>query len=142
MKKLHKILCASLVSMFALGVSSAQAQITTKLPPWIDKKVPAPQPQPQPAPQTQPTVIIGGTNPQVIERLPDDRYYNSPRYRKGHPHGMPPGQAKKLGYRANPSNGGLPPGQAKKLYQYRDDDYRYDDHGGGKHHGKGHGKGH
>ncbi|MBJ6109131.1 hypothetical protein JAO73_08925 [Hymenobacter sp. BT523] len=134
MKKLPNILCASLVGLLALSAVPAQAQV--KLPPWLDKNAPASQPAPQP--QTQPTVIIGGNNPVIVDRVPTDDRYRDGRYRKG----MPPGQAKKYGYRANPSNGGLPPGQAKKMGSYYRDDRRYndrdhDDHG----HGKGHGKG-
>ncbi|UOQ98682.1 hypothetical protein MUN81_04115 [Hymenobacter sp. 5317J-9] len=142
MKKLHKILCASLVGLLALAAAPARAQV--KLPPWLDKNAPASQPAPQP--QTQPTVIIGGNNPVIVDRVPTDDRYRDGRYRKP----LPPGQAKKYGYRANPSNGGLPPGQAKKQgYYYNDgrryDDRRYDDrdhddHGKGKGHGHGKGK--
>ncbi|MBD2723083.1 hypothetical protein [Hymenobacter armeniacus] len=137
MKKLPNILCASLVGLLALSAVPAQAQV--KLPPWLDKNAPASQPAPQP--QTQPTVIIGGTNPVIVDRVPTDDRYRDGRYRKG----MPPGQAKKYGYRANPSNGGLPPGQAKKMGSYYRDDRRYDDRRYNDHddhgHGKGHGKG-
>ena len=53
-----------------------------------------------------------------------DEYRN--RYSRGNPSNgaLPPGQAKKYGYRSNPSNGGLPPGQAKKQYRDREDDDR------------------
>lgn len=57
---------------------------------------------------------------------------------KGHPHGMPPGQAKKLA-----RNGGVIAGPGAPVYRDRDEDDRDDDRGGrGRGKGRGKGKGH
>ncbi|GAA4347804.1 hypothetical protein GCM10023185_03120 [Hymenobacter saemangeumensis] len=151
MKKLPYIFAASLLGLVTLAASTAQAQ--SKLPPWIGGKTetPAPQPAPQPAPTTQPSQttppVYGESRPDVAGRIPEpgSPEYSADRNRKGHPHGMPPGQAKKYGYRANPSNGGLPPGQAKKAYRgpaavpgtvYMEEQ-KHEHKGKGKGHGKG-----
>jgi hypothetical protein len=83
-------------------------------------------------------------HPVVVDYVGAQPWSRYDEYRARYPRGgnpsngaMPPGQAKKQGYRANPSNGGLPPGQAKKMQGRYDDD----DHGRGDDHGKGHGKG-
>ena len=73
-------------------------------------------------------------HPVVVDYVGAQPWSRYDEYRNRYPRGgnpsngaLPPGQAKKQGYRANPSNGGLPPGQAKKRgYRNRDDD-RYDD---------------
>ena len=60
--------------------------------------------------------------PVVVDYVGAQPWVRYEEYRRRYPRGgnpsngaMPPGQAKKQGYRANPSNGGLPPGQAKKM---------------------------
>ncbi|GAB3291998.1 hypothetical protein GCM10027511_04800 [Hymenobacter humi] len=129
MEKLPKILFAAMLGMFAWGTpAAAQAQTISNLPPWMNKKVETPAPQPQSYPTNAPVEVRTEDGRRVYS---DGRTYRTSEYRnaeyrrKGHPHGMPPGQAKKLGYRANPSNGGLPPGQAKKMGGHG--------HGKGKH---------
>lgn len=113
MRKLPQIICITLLGLFA-GTASAQAQTIKNLPPWMNKRpdVTSPQPAPQSYPTNAPVEVRTADGRVVRSR---DRNYRSNTYRKGHPHGLPPGQAKKMGYRANPSNGGLPPGQAKKM---------------------------
>ena len=64
----------------------------------------------------------------------------------GNPHGMPPGQAKKMykkGYVVVPANGGYYQGRDRDDDRGRDYDRDRDDYGkhGDKHEGKGHGKG-
>ena len=75
-----------------------------------------------------------GFHPVVVDYVGAQPWSRYDEYRARYPRGgnpsngaMPPGQAKKYGYRANPSNGGLPPGQAKKMYGRRDDDRREND---------------
>lgn len=86
-------------------------------------------------------------HPVIVDYVGAEPWSRYDEYRARYPRGgnpsngaMPPGQAKKQGYRANPSNGGLPPGQAKKQgYRYdndRDDDRRYDGDDYGKDKGK------
>ena len=85
------------------------------------------------------TTELAGYNPTsfhpvVIDYVGAKPWSRYDEYRNRYPRGgnpsngaLPPGQAKKYGYRGNPSNGGLPPGQAKKQYRDRDDDYRRDE---------------
>ena len=61
-------------------------------------------------------------HPVVVDYVGAQPWSRYDEYRAKYPRGgnpsngaLPPGQAKKQGYRANPSNGGLPPGQAKKM---------------------------
>ena len=84
------------------------------------------------------TSSLSGYNPSnfhpvVVDYVGAEPWSRYDEYRARYPRGgnpsngaLPPGQAKKQGYRANPSNGGLPPGQAKKqgAYRGRDDDDR------------------
>ena len=109
-------------------------------------------------------------HPVVVDYVGAQPWSRYDEYRARYPRGgnpsngaLPPGQAKKQGYRANPSNGGLPPGQAKKRgnryddrdrnrdiivrlpdgrysNERRDDDRRYDGDDYGKGKGKGKGK--
>ena len=72
-------------------------------------------------------------HPVVVDYVGAQPWTRYDEYRNRYPRGgnrgngaMPPGQAKKYGYRSNPSNGGLPPGQAKKQYRDRDDDRNRD----------------
>ena len=77
-------------------------------------------------------------HPVVVDYVGAQPWVRYDEYRNRYPRGgnpsngaMPPGQAKKYGYRSNPSNGGLPPGQAKKQYRDRDGDNRDRDRNGG-----------
>ncbi|GAC1603373.1 MAG: hypothetical protein NVS3B25_32040 [Hymenobacter sp.] len=70
-------------------------------------------------------------HPVVVDYVGAQPWTRYDEYRNRYPRGgnsndgsLPPGQAKKYGYRSNPSNGGLPPGQAKKQYRDREDDNR------------------
>ena len=70
-------------------------------------------------------------HPVVVDYVGAQPWVRYDEYRNRYPRGgnpsngaLPPGQAKKQGYRSNPSNGGLPPGQAKKQYRERDGDNR------------------
>ncbi|HEX8657220.1 MAG TPA: hypothetical protein VF690_06790 [Hymenobacter sp.] len=81
----------------------------------------------------------GNFHPVVVDYVGAQPWTRYNEYRAKYPKGVPPGQAKKMGYRANPSNGGLPPGQAKKMNGSNGDYRRDDDRGKG--HGKGHGHG-
>ena len=76
-------------------------------------------------------------HPVVVDYVGAQPWSRYDEYRNRYPRGgnpsngsLPPGQAKKYGYRSNPSNGGLPPGQAKKQYRDRDDDRDRDRNGG------------
>ncbi|ALW84889.1 hypothetical protein AUC43_07165 [Hymenobacter sedentarius] len=78
-------------------------------------------------------------HPVVVDYVGAQPWTRYDEYRNRYPRGgnpsngsLPPGQAKKQGYRANPSNGGLPPGQAKKQYRDRDDDRNRDDRDRGR----------
>ena len=81
-------------------------------------------------------------HPVVVDYVGTQPWSRYNEYRNRYPRGgnpsnggLPPGQAKKYGYRSNPSNGGLPPGQAKKQHRDRDYDDRdrnYDDRDRGR----------
>jgi hypothetical protein len=142
MRKLPNLFVLSVLGLMAWATPDAAAQTVSTLPPWIKRKPEASAPAPQPAPTTTSTGVLE----EVFGRTPsnDDRRYDNRRDRRDYPNNMPPGQAKKRGYRSNPSNGGLPPGQAKKQYRNGYDDRRYDDRRDHDDHGKkgkGHGKG-
>ncbi|GAA4051546.1 hypothetical protein GCM10022409_42970 [Hymenobacter glaciei] len=89
------------------------------------------------------TATLAGYNPTnfhpvVVDYVGAQPWSRYDEYRTRYPRGgnpsngaLPPGQAKKQGYRSNPSNGGLPPGQAKKQYRNRDADNRDRNHDGG-----------
>ena len=77
-------------------------------------------------------------HPVVVDYVGAQPWSRYDEYRNRYPRGgyrsngsLPPGQAKKYGYRSNPSNGGLPPGQAKKQYR----DRNYDDRDQGRNNG-------
>ncbi|WP_426060597.1 hypothetical protein [Hymenobacter sp. B1770] len=120
MYKLPKISYTLVLGLLVWTTAAVQAQ-TANLPPWMQKRTGTPAPQPTSTPAPAPGEVF----PEIFGRTPtnNDNDRRDTRYRKGHPHGMPPGQAKKRGYRANPSNGGLPPGQVRPV-----DNRRYDDH--------------
>jgi hypothetical protein len=165
MKTFQKTLCAALLGLLALATAPAQAQSNRPAgrPAWGPPvpagarysyipetqgfyDVPARQYVVQRNGQWIRTSTLNGLNPSnfhpvVVDYVGAQPWERQDEYRakypnNGHPHGMPPGQAKKQGYRSNPSNGGLPPGQAKKQNQNgnvlpgglpRTDDRRYDD---------------
>ena len=154
MKFLLKHLQIALLSVFALAAApAAHAQININPPSWGPTvpagaqyyyipeassfyDVPARQYVVSRDGRWIRTTTLDGYNtanfhPVIIDYVGAQPWTRYDEYRNRYPRGgnpsngsLPPGQAKKYGYRSNPSNGGLPPGQAKKQYRDRNDDDR------------------
>ena len=142
MIKPSKIFYVALLSLFAWAAPSAHAQTTGSLPPWVRRKVETPTTQPAP----QPTQSYPAPIDERIRQARNERYgnpdYRETEYRKGHPHGMPPGQAKKQ-YRRGYEDGRRDSKYDDRRYERRDDDrrnYDHDDDHRGNYKNKGKGK--
>ena len=119
MEKLAKLFFASVLGIVVWSTPAAvQAQT---LPPWMNKRTEttSPQSSPQQYPTTRPAETRTDENGRTWD---GDRAYPTNGNRKGHPHGMPPGQAKKM-------NRGYGVANNRRYDDRRYDDRRYDNRG-------------